>query len=380
MLRKHRVARRGFTLIELLVVIAIIAILVALLLPAVQQAREAARRTQCRNNLHNIVLAMHNYHEVYGSFPISIGWNSSRFINPIRFNQQGAFSDKVGLLSFIERENEYKLINFNLWPYDSMGFYGNSNILGQSARIPVFNCPSNDESVAAGVANFTYAINMGVMNYNAAARFNINFRNFGWVNGVSGQHNGIGSYHGVIPNITGVIPIIPWVSDAPVRFRDITDGTSSTVAYSEFVIYGKNCNAGDLANRRYQIYASPIGINQVMLRLNCLRNFANNILISDILGSPNRCRRRGASYAWSWIQVGSAYSHNMGPNEPSCYSTSIDTTWLGTNMLSASSRHNGGVVNVAMADGSVRTIAANISINVWWAIGTRNSSEPTPDF
>lgn len=364
----RRQRRTGFTLIELLVVIAIIAILVALLLPAVQAAREAAQRTQCRNNLHNIVLAIHNYESAHSCFPISIG------TNPKTNGQQGAFSDKVGLLPFLERNNEYKLTNFSNFPYDSMGFYGNANALGQSARIPVFNCPSNNGRVAGGRANFTYAVNMGVMNYNPAAAVNINLS---WVDGISGSHNGFGSYHGRLRTTNG----LNFFGDSVVRFSDLqTDGSSNTAAYSEFVIYGRNCNAGDLENRKYQIYASPSGINQRYLRLNCLRNFRDNRLVSDVLGSPNRCRRRGASFAWSWIQAGAAYAHNMGPNEPSCYSTSIDTSWMGTNMLSASSRHSGGVVNVALADGSVRSVAPGIDIKIWWALGTRNSGETIADY
>jgi prepilin-type N-terminal cleavage/methylation domain-containing protein/prepilin-type processing-associated H-X9-DG protein len=368
-MRRHPgVKRAGFTLIELLVVIAIIAILVALLLPAVQQAREAARNTQCKNNLRQIILAMHNYEETYKAFPISIGWN------PWTNSQLGTFSDKVGLLPFIDRNNEYELTNFNDFPYDSMGFFGASNLSAQSTRIPVFNCPSNEGVVAGGNANFTYAINMGVMNYNPSAPANTAL---GWVNGISGSHNGIGSYHGLYKTTAS----LTYVSDPAIRFRDVTDGSSNTAAYSEFVIYGHNCNSGDVGNRKYQIYQSPVGNNQVVLRLNCLQNFTNNLLVSNAGGFPlNTCQRRGASYAVSWIQMGAAYSHNMGPNEASCYGTLNDSNFMGTNMYSASSRHNGNSVNVAFVDGQVKPVASNIAINIWWALGTRAGGETNPNF
>src|SRR5436305_1274395 len=113
--RRHT-AFRAFTLIELLVVIAIIAVLIALLLPAVQQAREAARRTQCKNNLKQIGLAFHNYHDTFNCFPISIGWN------PYTNERQGAFSDKVYMLPYLDRAAEYNQINWNDFPGDTDGW------------------------------------------------------------------------------------------------------------------------------------------------------------------------------------------------------------------------------------------------------------------
>ena len=102
--------RRAFTLIELLVVIAIIAILIALLLPAVQQAREAARRTQCKNNLHNLALALHNYVDVHSVFPLDAVyglWNGSAY-------QPYHHTWLTWTLPFIEQGNLYNSVNFNL--------------------------------------------------------------------------------------------------------------------------------------------------------------------------------------------------------------------------------------------------------------------------
>ncbi|MEI6538493.1 MAG: DUF1559 domain-containing protein, partial [Planctomycetota bacterium] len=105
MLRLNRKSR-GFTLIELLVVIAIIAILISLLLPAVQQAREAARRIQCKNNLKQLGLAIHNYHDVYSCIPIADVNGSST-----------AVSAHARLLPYLEQHNLYLLVDFNV-PYD----------------------------------------------------------------------------------------------------------------------------------------------------------------------------------------------------------------------------------------------------------------------
>ena len=130
--------RIGFTLIELLVVIAIIAVLVALLLPAVQQAREAARRTQCKNNLKQIGLALHNYHDVHQTFPP--GW--------IAIDDTGAQSAHEGtsgvgwaamILPYIEQQNVYSQFNASLPLTDA------ANATFLSNQIPAYKCPSDPQ-------------------------------------------------------------------------------------------------------------------------------------------------------------------------------------------------------------------------------------------
>lgn len=335
-LRGH--PRRGaFTLIELLVVIAIIAVLIALLLPAVQQAREAARRTQCKNNLKQIGLALHNYHDQSRQFPISIGWN------PNTQERQGAFSDKVFMLPHLDRAAEYNGTNFNDFPWDSSGWFGSANITTQSKRLPVFNCPSQAYESNGGQANFTYAINMGTAGPNGQ--------------NVNGSHNGLTSYCGADG---GGGP-----SDRPVNMASVTDGTSNTAAYSEFVIDG----GGTPTNKQVHNWATA-GSTDLATRQSCLAQ-------TSLSGRNGSGGNRGASWAWSFVGNGSVYTHTMAPNDWPCHSWSGD--WEGNTMMSANSMHTGGV-HVLLVDGSVRFVSTNVDYNTWVALGTRAGNEVLSNF
>ncbi len=175
---------RGFSLIELLVVIAIIAILVALLLPAVQQAREAARRTQCKNNLRQIGLALHNYHDVAKCFPFGMGGTGTKY---------SALSQ---LLPQLEQVNLYARIDFNRTITDV------ANTPARMIEVPVFRCPSdfaNSSPTAGGGVN--YLPNKGA--------------SLVWQD----------------TKADGVI-----YYNSSTKLKDLTDGTSNTAAYSERMV------------------------------------------------------------------------------------------------------------------------------------------------
>jgi len=328
--------------VELLVVIAIIGILVALLLPAVQAAREAARRMQCTNNLKQITLANHNYADTHKVFPIHLSWSAWD-------NFDGAFSDKVGLLPFLEQQTLWDKTVFTGPPFDPGGWNGNANILTQSLRLPVFNCPSMELEFGGGAANFTYASNHGTARkgYTGNSQMCVN-----------GQHNGVASYATPIRG--------HWVvGDPPTGFQQILDGTSKTAAYSEFVMGSNTVSANVKQNS--QVFDWADGANTAATRLNCLTK-------SSI--DPGRIEMRGRAWAWSFMGIGTVYNHTMLPNERACHSYTDD--WAGSNLMSASSRHKGGV-NVGMADGSVQFVPNTINQTVWWAIGTRNGGEPNAE-
>lgn len=224
MFRRHSFRNRGFTLIELLVVIAIIAILIALLLPAVQQAREAARRSTCKNHLKQIGLALHNYHDTFLRFPIgeqSPVWRSNW---------------RAPILPYLDQAPAYNQMNFSIGS-STIGFasqgssgYGfgtgaGTNEILKTLRVPVYNCPSSPHSNAAnGSANVVNNSELGqTMDYVGIA---------GATPDPSGATNfcsavsagyGLGTYCN-----NGLL-----VPNESFRMRDVTDGTSNTIIVAE---------------------------------------------------------------------------------------------------------------------------------------------------
>jgi prepilin-type N-terminal cleavage/methylation domain-containing protein len=158
--------RRGFTLIELLVVIAIIAVLIALLLPAVQMAREAARRSQCRNNLKQFGLALANYESTHGTLPSQLRWNGTSSVN-------GGYSVHVFCLPYLEHEAIYNAINFTHRANDAYvnwNQWDGANVTARNGRVGMFVCPS---CPADSGLRTTYRSSDGIWNYqNRGGTFN----------------------------------------------------------------------------------------------------------------------------------------------------------------------------------------------------------------
>ncbi len=208
-LRSRRL-RDGFTLIELLVVIAIIAILVALLLPAVQQAREAARRSSCKNNLKQLGVALHNYHDTHGAFPM-LEVHKFEFLNS-QNNNWGNSSGTLHtlLLPYVEQKNAYEIFDFNT----SWAGGRNREVLDKS--YDTFLCPSNPISDKKRGNGF----DSHIVHY---------FGNYGGANPPGGRAR----IKWAIGNQSNFQWRGPLYYNSGVRMRDITDGTANTVLMSE---------------------------------------------------------------------------------------------------------------------------------------------------
>jgi len=352
-------ATKGFTLVELLVVIAIIGVLVALLLPAVQMAREAARRSQCTNNMKQISLGQHNYSDTYKVFATASSWGRPDD------NQWRSWSEKVMLLPFLEQRPAFDGTNFTIAPYDPSGWHGNDNIATQSARLPVFYCPSNSFEIQSGRANFTYAVNQGTSHaYPHLTGSQAAMASPGFTNGMVAYMR--------YDNRTGVTLDR---NDPMVHFGSVTDGTSNTAFYSEFCVADTSkADPNNKGHQKFQVYnVWATGANTAAVRQNCLSQGANF--------DTGRWSMRGGGWACSFAQNGAVYNHTMMPNERSCNNFTDSTTgaggddWYGRNLMAAGSSHP-GAVNVAMADGSVRNVSQSVTPGAWWAMGTRNGGEP----
>jgi prepilin-type N-terminal cleavage/methylation domain-containing protein/prepilin-type processing-associated H-X9-DG protein len=321
-MRLH-VRRRAFTLIELLVVIAIIAVLIALLLPAVQAAREAARRAQCVNNLKQFGLALHNYHDVNGAFPIGASLN-------VMTGSKSNLSQQTRLLPFMEQNAIANSINFSL----NSTTLDNSTALVTSVNI--FLCPSDAQNqLPAGLAGINYRVNHGTSIVNA----------YGPQDTAGADVN--------MPPPNGVFFL-----DYRIRLADLIDGTSNTAAVSEHVKGDFSNSISTELSDTYQPGTYPASADEAVQM--CL---AVNILDLTKQGNSNG----GAP----WMTDGhtmTRYYHAGLPNSRSCMfpPQRISTT--------ANSRHPGGV-NTTLADGSVRFFKSTINLGVWRALGTRNGNE-----
>ena len=361
----------GFTLVELLVVIAIIGILIALLLPAVQAAREAARRSQCVNNLKQLALAQHNYHDVFKCFaPMSagtaqpFGWGNrdksnsnilSTLAHTLPYYEQGPLWDKImaggtvanGALSSMGPTP----------PGGALPIW--SGYLVYRTKVSAVLCPSDGTGLRSSdtaTARSNYGICVGDTVF---------------------EDDG--------ESATASLRGIAWSKRGPVRIADVKDGTSNTALLSEFSIRsGWGPSSSEMMKGHYTVVS---GLNQAGGPAACVAMSGPNGMFSPagIAALPSSHQRRGDSMYAGW-GLCTAFSTITPPNSPNCNNGRGEWNW---GIYPPDSYHPGGV-NVAMGDGSVDFISETIDTGnlalgevasgpspygVWGALGTRAGGE-----
>jgi prepilin-type N-terminal cleavage/methylation domain-containing protein/prepilin-type processing-associated H-X9-DG protein len=350
--------RRGFTLIELLVVIAIIAVLIALLLPAVQAAREAARRSQCVNNLKQIGLGLHNYHSTNDTFPMG----SSLAGN----NTWNNWSAQAAMLSFLEQGTIYNGINFN---YAGRGGDLGTNSTTYCTKISVFLCPSDTN---AGRPNGNVTINNVVIPDSIKNSYFASVGDTTNAGSDTPPRGGSGACCVSSPT-TGCFAF-----RLAYGLRDITDGSSNTIAFSEGLCGGtvQAPTRGNMIMTVGALAAFYTDANQgaaaVLLDLNaCTTAFLTQTGNISLLHGHD----------WAVGGMGGSLFNTVAPPNITLYPWSAcrkdcSSGCDGGSMdySNAQSYHAGGV-NVLMGDGSVRFIKSTVAITTWWALGTRANGE-----
>jgi prepilin-type N-terminal cleavage/methylation domain-containing protein/prepilin-type processing-associated H-X9-DG protein len=319
--------RRAFTLIELLVVIAIIAVLIGLLLPAIQKVREAANRMKCSNNLKQLGIAVHNYHDAQGAFPPGYqNMVSPQYPNLPASRFRWSFIAK--LTPYLEQTNIYNSLDLTIPLYmDSQGGVFPVNQLGVSQTVSLLLCPSDSQTrvyPAFGQTNYAGCLGNGA---NGGARI---------------QANGL------------------FFQNSKVRLADITDGTSNTAMCSEQILGlgGPDVTDPTLVDVRYV--------------------YGQKSLNADV--SDEVCRNlttwktdRGARWADGEVQY-EQYDHHYPPNAPQWDCVQLEHSWKPPRSM-----HTSGV-NVLFADGSEHFISNSVNIDTWRALGSRNGGEVLGDY
>ena len=349
----------GFTLIELLVVIAIIGVLIALLLPAVQAAREAARRAQCTNNLKQLGLAVHNYIDKVQVLPLQTMYPASQDIS-----WGWSYGWPLYLLPSLEQSTMYNAFNF------STGLFGNSATanfasLGNTTvayiQLSSFICPSD------GVKRRPQAP-YGTTNY-------------------VGNQGGPGTVAAMTGTIVPNGAFISGWGDAsnfgPIGLESIRDGTSNTGLFSERLI-GINGNPQvrlDSPDKGRAIFNTNTGGGWHTGLAGAAQFVAG---CKSLPGSTLSELSNGNGAYWvaayPWHVAVSSYNHMSPPNSTSCQNPATEyfgswLTFVGPSGAAPPTSNHPGGCNVGFADGSVRFVKDTTNLQAWWALGTRNGGE-----
>jgi prepilin-type N-terminal cleavage/methylation domain-containing protein/prepilin-type processing-associated H-X9-DG protein len=329
--------RRAFTLIELLVVIAIIAVLIALLLPAVQSAREAARRMQCTNNLKQLGIATHNYLGSVGRFPfggIVLPANHPYLISG--FTKQGHYrwSLLAQLTPYLEQTSVFNALNLSLPIMDGAAVVMPQNSTVNQTQVGLLICPSDGKGQC--IPDFAASNYMGCTG-----------------DGVLGNGFGVADPSFGTPN--GV-----FYFNSSTSLAELTDGTSNTALMSESLV-GSGAASG--------VKSGPIDVAEVAVQVSGGSPVYTPLSPAECAAATSTFFRRNSAWVQGSYQH-ALYSHYDTPNStfPDCLRQQYHG-WKAPR-----SRHPGGV-NLLLGDGSVRFVKNTVNLQAWRALSTRNGGE-----
>lgn len=366
---------RGFTLVELLVVIAIIGVLVALLLPAVQAAREAARRTQCVNNVKQMALGAANYESAKKTFPpgrlypdwtkngaVQDSYGAYGGVSQTASDKTGFYSVHIRLLPYMEQANVYNMINFNVGQIFAMT--NNVNYNAYATAQGLFICPS-DPFTDRIISENNYRANFGGSTmYAGAAGYNKN-KDIDQISSDGFPSRGNGAFS---------------IGDEGLRAGEYTDGLSNTAFFSERT-KGSGADAATGLPGKSDLVTSPARDANLSTRDAQFNACLTYVPKADSFNMMSMGRwLAGSDFSNGWPFAGyinTQYNHVAPPNwqgqDCGTYTSTPDTPGEHA-IVSARSDHAGSVVS-AFGDGHTAIINDSIDIAVWRALGSRNGEE-----